>query len=73
MRLSLLLKLMLCCSLLRQDVRLHADAETAGLEFSLFIAGDIEPSFRSLSPELVGALPQPLTRICLYCGISYRT
>jgi len=44
----------------------HADAETGGLESSLFIAGDIEPSFLSPSAELVGALPQPLTRMCLF-------
>jgi hypothetical protein len=48
----------------------HAEAETVGLEFSLFIAGDIEPSFLSSSAELVGALPQPLTRMCLCFDVS---
>jgi hypothetical protein len=48
----------------------YAAADTTGLEFSLFIAGDIEPSFLSPSTELSGALPQPLTRMCLCYRVS---
>jgi len=44
----------------------HADALMIGLEPSLFVGGDMVPSTLSPSRDEACALPQPLTRMCLY-------